>query len=69
MGPVQLVGARYWLPPQPFEYSWADSHRLHCPTGPAVEWDGWALYRLRGARVPAKLIEAAHRHLDRGLPP
>src|SRR5262249_61918315 len=34
------------------------SHRLHCRTGPALAWDGWALYRLHGVRVPAKLIEA-----------
>jgi len=34
------------------------SHRLHCPTGPAISWrDGWSLHYWHGTRVPADLIE------------
>jgi hypothetical protein len=33
------------------------SHRLHNASGPAVEWDGFAVYAWHGTRVPADVIE------------
>jgi hypothetical protein len=35
-----------------------DRHRPHCEDGPFLRWrDGWALYAIRGTRVPADVIE------------
>lgn len=34
------------------------SHRLHCSSGPAIEWKNWSLYFWHGVEVPAEWIEA-----------
>jgi hypothetical protein len=35
-----------------------NTHRLHCPDGPAIAWpDGWSLHFWHGTHVPADLIE------------
>ncbi len=34
------------------------SHRLHCPTGPAIGWEGWQLHYWHGLRVPAWVVES-----------
>ena len=42
----EQVGARGW-----------GSHRLHHPTGPAIQWrDGWGIYFWHGLRVPDEWI-------------
>ena len=33
------------------------SHRLHCPNGPAVAWDGWGVYSWHGVLIPGEWVE------------
>jgi len=43
---LEQIGPRGW-----------NSHRLHCATGPAVAWEGWALHYWHGLKVPAWVVE------------
>ncbi|EFG75269.1 hypothetical protein HMPREF0591_4832 [Mycobacterium parascrofulaceum ATCC BAA-614] len=63
------MSAGYWWPTRAFIMvcdlpsalhieSAGGRNRLHCETGPAVQWaDGWGVYSWHGTRVPADLIE------------